>query len=542
MKKGLLFILGMFGFLFMNAQQSTSALTLKSFPMKIASDENPLRCDSIVAKLPDGKSYDKIINEFDGNDNMISRTRFTLDNFTQVWTPDTRYEYEFDENKNITVQISLSWDRNSRTWIGSEKAVNTYNEQNKLLSMNSYVWSGKDWILSFQGRATYDERGNMLTNIVMMWDEESSKWLAITKEELAYNIRNQIIMDAFYAPIQGTDQFIPSFKTDYEFDENGNMTLRYMQDWNADLQQYTGTTRETFVVDEAGNETEYIFEMKDYDTGELNETSKREKSYDARGNMLEAFFYNKTEGNWIPYKKEEYTYNEKDSILSGIIYSKDFLTGELIYSSKNEYQYDASGNCTLNVNYYWDAANNTWASSTKKEWDYDTNGKLIAERRYSYTITDFDLMTGDWKETYKANYGYDVYGNKVSSVSYVYDMMQGFWYGQSKNESTYDEYGNILEEKTYLWLDSEEGFKHVSSIVYYYSVPTSITNREVPPAKILVRNGMIEVSCAEDVMTRVYDINGKLISQGRTLIPVQPGCYIVTVGNQVCKVTCSSAF
>ena len=70
--------------------------------------------------------------------------------------------------------------------------------------------------------------------------------------------------------------------------------------------------------------------------------------------MLQKLFYNKdTDNSWVLRNKEEYTYNEMDSVLQKITYSADFMTKELVTDFKNEYQYDANGNRTLNINYYW---------------------------------------------------------------------------------------------------------------------------------------------------------------------------------------------
>lgn len=544
MRKGLLFTLCVFGFTLVNAQHLNSDFSLKNLPVTAASDENQLRCDSIVAKTPDGKSYDKIMNEFDADGNLIGRTRVIWDDFSETWIPDYRYVYEYDANKNVTLQMSLSWSQSLKDWVYSEKQVSAYNELNKILSMDGYVWGGSDWIPSFQGRATYDERGNQLMDVTFMWDSESSKWMSVVKNEWEYNDRNQITMAAFYANVSGTDQFTPAFKTDYTFDTNGNMTERYMQDWDVDLQKYTSTTKEIFVFDEAGNEIENFFLIKNYDTGELFETTKNEKTYDSRGNMLQKLFYNKdTDNSWVLRNKEEYTYNEMDSVLQKITYSADFMTKELVADFKNEYQYDANGNRTLNINYYWDAMSGSWSNSSKNEWSYNTNSKLIAERKYSYAITDFELMTGDWREDYKADYDYDIYGNRISTVIMVFEVMQNFWYGQSKSENRYDEYGNLLEEKVYQWLDSAEDWKLVGSIVYCYSAPpTGITDMEISSSEVTVRDGVIEISCQEQTAIRIYNVDGRLVSQNQTSVSVRPGCYIVVVGDRKYKVVCPSAF
>ena len=140
-------------------------------------------------------------------------------------------------------------------------------------------------------------------------------------------------------------------------------------------------------------------------------------------------------------------------------------------------------------------------------------------------------------------HNYDIYGNRISTAIMVFDVMQNFWYGQSKSENRYDEYGNLLEEKVYQWLDSAEDWKLVGSIVYCYSAPpTGITDMEISSSEVTVRDGVIEISCQEQTAIRIYNVDGRLISQNQTSVSVRPGYYIIVVGDRKYKVVCPSAF
>lgn len=510
MKKKLLFIFAMVAWMAAGAQS--------------------LRCDSIVAKNPDGKSVDKIVNTYDAEGDLVGKVRSIWDDFSESWKFDSRYEYAYDNNKNMTLQLYVVW--NTNAWKNEEKTEFVYNGSNKLLSLNSFKWTGNEWQPTFKGMATFDANGNMLTNVQMLYDASLGKWLAISKEESFYNEENLPVLITFYIGVIGSDEFAPSFKSEYSYNGKGDMILRFTSDWDAELNKWTGTSKEESTFNQVGNKIKVVTSMKNYETGELIESTKIEKSYDSRNNMILDLFYNKdTEGNWATLKKEEFTYNEMDSVSVKTTFNKDFMTGTLLPSGKTQYAYDDAGRRLSVLSFFWNSAENEWVESTKEEKTYNEDGKLLTHWIYLWNV-DYETSQGDWKSTYKSEYAYDANGYCILSVVYTFDLMANVWVGQNKSESVYNESGNILEEISYQWLGTTEEWKKVGSIVYYYSVATSISTIHTTPVNITVHEGLIEISCEETTRISVYDATGKMISRNSKFVrTTQSGLYIVVLND-----------
>lgn len=495
-----------------------------------------LQCDSIVAEDYDGKAVDKIVNRYDEDGNLAGKTRYVWNDMSGSWSPDARYEYLYDADRNVTASVYAIWELSRKGWLNSEKIESTYNDQRKILSQDAYKWENEAWVPTSMGRATYDANGYLASEYSMIYDAPGQKWLALTKNEYTSDEAGQWLLAVSYMGRENSDEFAPSFRTHYEYFGTGKMTLRYMQDWDPAQNDWTDTSKQTWTYDAAGNEAGSLSQFKDFDTGLLKETAKHEKEYDERGNLVLNRFYNKdTENNWVFFTKEEYTYNDRDSVMEKISYNRDFMSGELVASMRNTFTYDDRGNRASQVSYYW--GGDHWVNSLKEERVCNGADQLLSTRKYFWTPGNTP-ESGTWSENFKEDLTYDSNGYQNSYASYSYNRIAGVWTGLAKSESRYDEYGNILEETAYQWIEDTEEFRKSGRIVYYYSAPSAIETVVQEEIKLLVHDRLIEVCGAGDAEIRLFDLSGKFLSGGnRTVRVSQEGCYLVNVnGKQTFKV------
>lgn len=495
-----------------------------------------LKCDSIVAMDHDGKPIDKIIQTYDSEENLTNKTRYLWNDVAGVWSPDSRYDYAYDEDANVVSTVFATWDTSSKDWKNNQKVECTFNENHKILTQDASEWVDGAWAPASRGRATYDANGYLASEYSMIYDRTSQKWLALTKNEYTSDEAGQWLLAISYTGKENSDEFVLAFRTTYTYAAVGKLTSRFMQDWDAVQGAWTDTSKETWTYDDAGNETVNLSMFRDFDTGQLRETARREYQYNERGNrVLSQFFNNDSENNWILQSKEEFTYNDLDSVAEKVSYNRDFISGQLAASQRYTYTYDEWGHRNLSVSYYRE--NDRWVNSMKDETLYDEAGRILSKRKY-FWMSDNTPEGGAWNQSFKEDASYDSYGNQTSYESYSYDRMMGVWTGQTKSESRYDEFGNILEETSYQWIEEAEEFRKVGSIVYYYSAPSSVHTIGGPAVRVLVRDRILEVTGAEAAAVRVFDLHGKLVSAGSTTVAVsQQGCYLVVIaGKQTLKV------
>lgn len=493
-----------------------------------------LFCDSIVVKDYNGKIVGKIVNGYDQNGNMINRIKYTWNDLGSSYTPDERYDYTYDDHNYQNQSVYSVWDITSKAWKNDEKVACTFNVNGKILSQDTFKWKESAWAPTFKAVATYDDRDNLLSEYTMLRDEAGQNWLALSKNEYTYNSLNQWLLAVSYNGKENTDEYVLAFRTNYTYTESGKMTLRHMEDWSVEENKWKDATKETWSYDEAENEIGSSSFFKDFETGELKETTKREKQYEGKNMILDLFYNKDTEGNWRVNSKTEYAYNEKDSVTQKISYNRDMMSGELLPTLKLENAYDANGNRLSSISCFW---NNEWINSSKEEKTYNQANQLLTVRKYLWNI-DFETSQGEWSMNFKEDYTYDAKGYQTLYVSYTYNQIGGVWTGQVKSEKEFDEFGNIRKDIAYQWVEEDDDFKRFSITEYFYSLPISgiIVNRTA--VSIFVHDRIIEVNTENAEGIRLFDLNGRLLSKGNKVIPVsQAGCYVIAIdGVEVRKV------
>ena len=379
-----------------------------------------------------------------------------------------------------------------------------------------------------RGDATYDKNGNELTNIVKYFNSQEQKWIK-SKNEYTYNDQNLTTSATSYGSVPEDQEFVPSFRTIYDYNANGDMTLRQSEDYNATNGKYTASSKEVWTYDSNGNMLTLTSSFKDYATNELKEVSKNENTYDQRDNLIQNLFYNKdSEDKWQLSQKAEYTYNSMDSVLTKTTYSNPFGSTELSPETQWQYTYNEKGNRLTWTSLYM-GENGKWVNMAREENTYNTDSKMTAQYKYNWNMgADGD---GEWQITFKGTYGYDEGLRQTAIEERRYDAMQGVWIGLQKSETEYDEYGNILKETVYQWVESSSEFILSGTITYYYSTTSGINQNVslIKEYKVNQENGIVSVEVdGTPVSFTAYTITGQKICSDVYSLPTSKGkAYII---------------
>ena len=352
--------------------------------------------------------------------------------------PKTKSIYGYDDRNNKILETVYAWNAMTKTWDNYCKYENAYDADNKHILANSYVWDRQSnaWQNSGKLEFLHNEEGNQIVGIQYYWFAKTNSW---------------ICKDTNYYYYQRNGEFaklsIDSYKTETEYDANGNETLSTAYRWNPETNSWTGSSKYEKEYDANGKQTLYARYNWNPETNSWVCNNKEECTFDANGNLtlLVTSYLDTKTNSWVGGRKEEYT-RDGDKTLS-IYYNWNAETNSWIYNSKTESTND--NGASISVGYYWSTETNSWVCSRKEEYSYDDNGVNI---HY-----DWDEETNSWVRTSKTKMeiAIDDYGNYLLLASYRWNEKTNSWVGEQKTENDYiyDDNGRTLyrDYRVYNW-------------------------------------------------------------------------------------------
>jgi len=213
-------------------------------------------------------------------------------------------------------------------------------------------------------------------------------------------------------------------KTEYVYDNKGNLIKEFEFDWNPTTNQW---------------------ELDDW---------KGEYTYDSNENLIQEIYYeerNETTNQWNYIWKYDWTYNINNYVVQVISSDWNSSTSQWVIDFKYEYTYDTNDNITLIVKYDLGQSTNQWVIHGKEEYSYDPNGNLIQFIEYGWNST-----TNQWYHEYsdKEEYSYDANGNLIQVIRYNWNSTVNQFEYSYKDEIIYDSNGNVIQKFDYYWRDT----------------------------------------------------------------------------------------
>ena len=248
-----------------------------------------------------------------------------------------------------------------------EKKLFKYNDNNKLLSFQKYLWNTSDslWQGVEREEWEYDNSDNVTLNIVYEWNDTINNWVG-------------------------------KYKIERAFDAKGNRTLSAIYLWNKDDNDWRGE----------GSKNEYVYATRERHPTTTATYKWNEEKKDWEPKRLEETYYNQYEdfiygieykgvdGDWKLKSKNERYYNVKRKITGGRSYRWDDDTNDWITEFKYENTYDILGRRTCNILYQWREEYDRWAG-LKTEYIYESEEKRKASESIKYKWND---ITNEWVE------------------------------------------------------------------------------------------------------------------------------------------------
>ena len=110
-------------------------------------------------------------------------------NETNTWIGYNKYEYEYDSNGNMILEISYDWDSVTNNWIEYRKYKYEYDSSGNKILEARYDWDSGEgkWIGYRKYQYEYDSNGNKTLEVHYGWDSEKSNWMIDLKGYYYYS-------------------------------------------------------------------------------------------------------------------------------------------------------------------------------------------------------------------------------------------------------------------------------------------------------------------------------------------------------------------
>lgn len=165
----------------------------------------------------DGDLEIKYEYKYDSNNLKISYKMFDEDDNGNLRTvPSTEYQYEYDENKNMTKERCISTYFYLNTTVTTETQYKY--ENNKLVEEVYYaiIKDGETPNPSSKKTYTYDEKGNKSSVLSYYYNSSKSTFVESQKSEYSYNDKGEETLETLYSFDDGNWVLIRKTETSYK--------------------------------------------------------------------------------------------------------------------------------------------------------------------------------------------------------------------------------------------------------------------------------------------------------------------------------------
>ncbi len=215
------------------------------------------------------------INESTGDKRTICNVSYYVNN---AWVEHSRTQVDVDMRQ--TEIRNRNEDKSGSTWAVTrdERAEVKYDEDGNRTFYARYRWNGgDDWMGLSRNESTYNEYGDLMTDISMHWDESTSQW-------------------------RGTSN------STYDYDAVGNIILDIKCRWNIEKQAWEPLSKTTSVYDDYYSKVEETSASwsKEKNDWEVFYSGKYEYTYNAVGNVVGSREYQWEQKKWKLVQVVEY--------------------------------------------------------------------------------------------------------------------------------------------------------------------------------------------------------------------------------------------
>ena len=341
----------------------------------------------------------KAIKDYDENGYLFHKDLYKYRN--DEWELKGMASFENNENGDPLIRTKQVY-RNS-TWINRHRTDFNYNDEGLLLLKLGLKWRHDEWKNKVATTLTYE--GDLcVTKTISKWRD--STWVDRVIKELSYNEYGDKDEKVTYKWRDST--WTPRHKMSYGYNSNFDLSEKLFYMWMDST--WVNKARASITYDDNQNLFQILLEKKDSTDAWVN-VSLRENAFSDNDELLESVQYKWHDEDWMPRKKDEYSYSGERGALSSGLFAVVPKKVELIKTYPNPFNpvttisyrlldadhisidiYDMIGNKVRTV------VNQTQDAGIKSyQWNATNDlGQPVSAGMYLYTI-----KAGDFRQTKK---------------------------------------------------------------------------------------------------------------------------------------------
>ena len=249
----------------------------------------------------------KAIKNYDENGYLYQKDLYKYRN--DEWELKGMASFENNENGNPLIRTKQVY-RNG-TWINRHRTDFNYNDEGLLLLKLGLKWRHDEWKNKVATTLTYE--GDLcVTKTISKWRD--STWVDRVIKELSYNEYGDRDEKVTYKWRDST--WTPRHKMSYGYNSNFNLSEKLFYKWMDST--WVNKARASITYDDNQNLFQILLEKKDSTDAWVN-VSLRENAFSNNDELLESVQYKWHDEDWMPRKRDEYSYSgERGTLFSGL--------------------------------------------------------------------------------------------------------------------------------------------------------------------------------------------------------------------------------
>lgn len=451
-----------------------------------------------------------------------------------LWVMDSSYTYHLnygalgltstytiksrDEMGNKTSALRKQLNFLQQTFEKSElDSVFYYAGTGELHSIKTFGWNSLDEIWMDNRFILNSPNGKFLESYSKGWNTRDNQYSSGSR--LLNIFEGDLILIVEYQQyVPENDDWLPTRKTEYLYDDFGNISLSFTTVWN--------------------NETALWENQK-----------KSVRQFDELSNISDVYEYswNADSSVWDSAGHIQYSYNVDQQIDTLLIYNWSQEENKFIYDRLSTYKYETSDIRSEMIVKEFNAALHKWQNSAKYEYHYSG---------LDNTTNSFegDTINDTWIPSSRQFQSFNSQSQPDTTQSERWNLELNDWEYVYRIVNIFDERYNQTEENFYDWGNQQDNWELQRQTIYYWSPfnPLAIGEYDNVSVRIFPNPAISKLNIelpdeytVEDVIIEIIDLNGRMISKSGhesqfiqlDVAGLERGHYLVKIQNNEALIT-----
>jgi hypothetical protein len=359
----------------------------------------PMVPDSVITwkfnSQGDSALNTRMTYRYDAHLNVIESEKFTREQALNLWVPNRREEWEFDNQDRQTLWAIYEWDNNDMAYKGFIKQTNIFDNHGNRVEYHYYTWDHNltDWKNDSWDLYVYDDQDKITRGDHLKWNYEAAQWDTASYDIYEYGDDDLLQHLTIWEPDEDFGGIIyPHERRDYQHDASGNEIEWVGQIYNPGTELWYFTVKLQYAYDVQNRKTNSMY--SEYDEGEekwINK-DKDEWGWDDSDSLTLYAYYRIGEDlvTWYPQLKAEKTYNSHGKLIHYRGYSGNDQA-QWVPTYERRYPYKNDTLLLADSLFQWIEADQVWELVDCNNYQYDSLFRMHTDSYYAWVVHTHQL-------------------------------------------------------------------------------------------------------------------------------------------------------